>query len=150
MAPRRSKPKARTQGTATLRQIVGPQIYATWIEMLSNLVPDGRTHRLAPLVAGMLHFARRRAVRLVGAIPPRGSLAEALAYGDDDPDALDASVDTGSVPAGSARQKLSSAVARMFRDAKVRYVRTNARGDRYSIIDSVLIEFHQWDLMPWE
>ena len=41
----------------SLQAVVGQLKYATWVDMLRRLVPDGRTHRLAPLVAGMLQYA---------------------------------------------------------------------------------------------
>lgn len=37
--------------------VVGADIYKAWVLMLRKLVPDGRTHRLAVMVAGMLQYA---------------------------------------------------------------------------------------------
>jgi hypothetical protein len=98
----------------------------------------------------MLRFASERSFRISGGRPERGSLAEALAYGPDDPDEFDSSLDTGTVSESSQKARIRGAVARLFRDAKTKYVRTNAKGDKYSIVDAVLREYHQWDLMPWE
>ena len=50
----------------SLKQIVGQKIYTVWVEMLRQLVPDGRTHRLAPLVAGMLQYAANIAYEKYG------------------------------------------------------------------------------------
>ena len=47
----------RKKGSRSLRDVVGPEVYQTWIDMLHRLVPDGRTHRLAPVVAAMLQYA---------------------------------------------------------------------------------------------
>lgn len=41
----------------SLQVVVGSHTYAAWVDMLRRLVPNGRTQRLAPLVAGMLHYA---------------------------------------------------------------------------------------------
>ena len=38
------------------RTVVGKDIYSAWVRMLRELVPDGRTHRLAVVVAGMLQY----------------------------------------------------------------------------------------------
>lgn len=46
--------------------------------------------------------------------------------------------------------KLGDALTQLFHDAKVRAGRVNAHGDRYSIIDSALQEFVEWENMPWE
>lgn len=46
-----------TRKNQSLQAVVGAQTYATWVDMLRRLVPDGRTHRLAPLVAGMRQYA---------------------------------------------------------------------------------------------
>ena len=41
----------------SLKSLVGAKTYKVWVDMVQSLVPHGRTHRLAPLVAGMLHHA---------------------------------------------------------------------------------------------
>ena len=37
--------------------VVGADTYEVWVRMLRELVPDGRTHRLSVMLAGMLHYA---------------------------------------------------------------------------------------------
>ena len=131
--------------------IVGTDVYRVWTNMLNCLVPEGRTHRLAPLVAGMLRFAAKCAYRKHRGRPPKGSLAEALVFGDEiGEDEEEGGLDLGTTPAGTARTLLSAATVRLFRDAKVRYTRTSARGGGYSIVDSALAEYHRWFAMPWE
>ena len=41
-----------------LKSIVGKNTYAVWIRMLRELVPDSRTHRLAPLIEITFPVAR--------------------------------------------------------------------------------------------
>jgi len=41
----------------SLSKVVGEDTYAVWVRILRKLVPDGRTHRLAVMVAGMLQHA---------------------------------------------------------------------------------------------
>jgi hypothetical protein len=62
----------------SLKQIVGQKTYSVWVEMLQQLVPQGRTHRLAPLVAGMLQYASDMAYQKYGDNPAEGSVAQAL------------------------------------------------------------------------
>jgi len=133
-----------------LAAIVGADVYRVWTDMLHCLVPQGRTHRLAPLVAGMLRFAAERAFRKHRGRPPKGSLAEALVFAEEFMEDREDALDLGATPPGSARALLSAATVRLFRDAKVRYIRTNARGDRYSVVDAALEEHRRWFAMPWE
>lgn len=113
-------------------------MYGVWVEMLRRLVPEGRTHRLSPLVGGMLQYAAACALKKFGRRPPVGSVAEAFLSaleGDDDvaPPAV-----------------LSEAVEQLFLDAKVRSLRTDHRGDAYSLVESSVAEFLRWHAMPWE
>lgn len=133
-----------------LAEIVGADVYRVWTDMLHHLVPQGRTHRLAPLIAGMLRFTTERAFRKHRGRPPKGSLAEALVFGEQFDEDEEGALDIGTMPPGSPRTLLSAATVRLFRDAKVKYIRRSARGDTYSIIDSALTEYHRWFAMPWE
>ncbi|MFQ5896964.1 MAG: hypothetical protein ACE5JN_01775 [Candidatus Methylomirabilia bacterium] len=146
------KRKVTRRGTQDicLAAIVGADVYRVWTDMLQYLVPQGRTHRLAPLVAGMLRFAAERAFRKHRGRPPKGSLAEALVFADEFEEDEEDAPDLGTTPPGPARTLLSAATVRLFRDAKVKYIRTSARGGRYSIVDSALAEYHHWFAMPWE
>jgi hypothetical protein len=47
--PRKSK--------RSLEDVVGEKVYNVWVDMLHELVPEGRTHRLSVVVAGMLEYA---------------------------------------------------------------------------------------------
>ena len=46
-----------TKRKRSLEEVVGKETYALWVDMLRRLVPDGRTHRLSVVVAGMLQYA---------------------------------------------------------------------------------------------
>jgi len=122
----------------SLETLVGQQTYTVWTEMLNSLVPDGRTHRLAPLVAGMLQYAVTLAYEQYGDHPEKGSVAHALLAASEayEPD--------------QAKELLFDLLQQLFHDAKVSYQRLNHRGDDYSIIDSTIDEFTQWYNMPWE
>ena len=38
----------------------------------------------------------------------------------------------------------------LFKEAGVRWKRTSARGESYSIADAAIEQFQRWDFMPWE
>jgi len=117
---------------------VGAQTYSVWLEMLGSLVPDGRTHRLSIVVAGMLRHAVDVAVARFGEDAPEHSAAASLIGAAEEADLE------------QAADQIGDLVARLFRDAKVAGRRVNARGDEYSILDSSIQEFTSWYAMPWE
>jgi hypothetical protein len=121
----------------SLKQIVGQETYSTWVDMLRRLVPDGRTHRLAPLVAGMLQVASKIVYEKYGNDPEEGSVAQILLLASEISDPSEA-------------EELSDLVAQLFDDANVGYERTSSRGDDYSIVESAVYEFIHWYDMPWE
>lgn len=122
----------------SLASVVGPETYSVWVKMLRALVPDGRTHRLATLVAGMLQYAL------------------AITEDNSDEDTDDVSVAQSLLDATEANdpseveEHLHDVVDQLFKDAKVKYKRTSARGEEYSIAESIYEEFIRWYNMPWE
>lgn len=122
----------------SLDAVVGQDTYLVWVNMLRALVPQGRTHHLAPLVAGMLHYA----VTLTE--EQSGDEAEEHAVGKSLREASEA------IDPGTVKGLLHDVIDQLFRDAGVRYQRTSARGEAYSIADSVYDEFIHWFDMPWE
>lgn len=123
-----------TRQKHSLLDVVGPQTYTTWVEMLRRLVPDGRTHRLAPLVAGMLQYAT--AVALESAIENEGVMGLQEATEAYDPD--------------EAGKLLLPLIDQLFTDAGVSNRRTNARSQEYSIAEEIVREYVYWFDMPWE
>jgi hypothetical protein len=45
---------------------------------------------------------------------------------------------------------IHDAVVQLFKDAKVRFERTSARGTKYSLAEEAYGEFIHWYDMPWE
>lgn len=129
---------AKKKEETTLQSIVGKSTYSVWIKMLSSLVPDGRTHRLAPLIAGMLQYASAVAREKFKDSPPEGSIAECLIFSSEMEEHEE------------AKALLTEGVETLFRDAKVSYRRVSRRGGEYDIVDQAIIEFLHWDDMPWE
>lgn len=117
---------------------MGERTYSIWLEMLRHLVPQGRTHRLSVLVAGMLQYAAQLSAEQSGERPAEGSVAASL---------LSAGVpgDPEEAIAG-----VSDLVKRLFEDAGVAYGRTSRRGEDYSIADEAIAEFVHWYEMPWK
>ena len=132
----RSRPRSRPE--RSLRSVVSAQTYSVWLEMLRSLVPDGRTHRLSIVVAGMLRHAVDLSAARFGEDAPERSAAASLIRAADEAD-----------PEQVAEQ-IGDLVEGFFRDAKVAGSRMNARGDEYSLLDSAIQEFTSWYAMPWE
>lgn len=131
-------PKKSKVSKGTLKPLVGARTYGVWVEMLSQLVPHGRTHRLGPFVAGMLHYSSAVAYEKFGDSPPEGSAAEALLV----------AAETGDIE--EAAEHLETVVNALFEDAGVDATRTSSRGDEYSIAENAIMEFVKWYDMPWE
>ncbi len=123
----------------SLKSIVGDEIYRVWLEMLTILAPHSRTHRLAPLVAGMLQFATHLAYdRSKDSPSEEGSIAHFLILASEEPYEEEHMRD------------LRKIVESFFREAKVPYEKRNSRGQGYSIAEAVVQEFLHWEDMPWE
>ena len=122
----------------SLKEVVGEITYTVWATMLKELVPDGRTHRLAPMIGGMLTYAVAVAYKEHGTDAEKGSVAHSLLLASEavDPD--------------DAMDALGDMVKQLFRDAKVTYGRVSSRGDEYSIVEGAIYEFVNWYNMPWE
>jgi len=122
----------------SLQDVVGPRTYAVWVDMLRCLVPDGRTHRLAPLIAGMLQQAAIIANAYEDEYRVEETAADTLRKAEeaDDPEEVNA--------------LLLGMIDRFFADAGVFYQRTSARGEEYSIADEIVYKYFHWYDMPWE
>jgi len=122
----------------SLREVVGEEVYSVWTQMLHEIVPEGRTHRLAPTIAAMLQFAAAVAYKKGGGDPEEDSMEYSLLFaaeGIDPEEAFDL---------------LLKPVEKLLRDAKVRAKRTSSRGEEYSIAKSAVVEFVNGYNMPWE
>jgi len=128
----------REDAAPSLRPLVGARVYSVWLDMLKQLVPHGRTHRLSVFVAGCLQYAAGRASERWGTkMPPDGTAAQTLL----------SAWESGPEEAESTVSRL---VERLFLDAGVRFRRVNHHGQEYSIADDAASEFMRWEDMPWE
>ena len=135
---RRAETARREKSSRSLREVVGPEVYQTWVAMLQRLVPDGRTHRLAPVVAAMLQYALAVAEEEGSTDPETNSVVASLLKSVD---ALDIE---------EMQESLDDVVIQLFEDAGVGYRRRSARGEHYSIIEEAYREYIHWFDMPWE
>lgn len=130
-----SNPRRRAR---SLEDVVGPDVYQTWVDMLRRLVPDGRTHRLAPLVAAMLQYALLVAEDQGSANAAEHSVVASL-------------LETTEVSdASEVKALLHDVVTKLFKDAGVGFQRVSSRDISYSIADDAYEEYLHWSDMPWE
>lgn len=122
----------------SLKELVGGKVYSVWVDMLRRLVPEGRTHRLAPTIASMLQYTLEVADEKYGSDPQEGSLAYSLHI-------LSEGVDYD-----EAKDLFLPIVERLLEDSGVKAKRKSARGAEYSIAEAAMQEFINWHSMSWE
>lgn len=122
----------------SFRSIVGQKTYSVWVDMLKKLVPTGRTHRLAPMIAGLMQYAYSIGEEKYGDQPDEGSVYHSLfmaaeAYSPEE-----------------VEEYLLDVQVQLFEDAGIGYRRVNSQGASYSIVENALYEYIHWYDMPWE
>lgn len=121
----------------SLQDVVGKEKYLAWVDMLRELVPHGRTHRLSVVIAGMLRYATGIAEKLDEDKLDEESVTLSLINANEmDPDQL--------------KRELHDVVKKLFSDAGVSFDRVSKRGDPYSIADEVYNEYFSWYDYPWD
>lgn len=125
------------KSTHSIKGVVGSRVYGVWVDMLRELVPWGRTHRLAPMVVGMFQYASALAAKDKD-VSNEGSVAWRLVAATEtsDPEEVE--------------ELLLDLMQQLFKDAGVKSVRTNARGVPYGIAEDAIQEYVRWEDMPWE
>ena len=126
--------------THSLQDVVGEKTYSVWVEMLRMLVPDGRTHRLSVVVAGMLQHALEIAIR-----DNKEQYTE-----ENDYVAMSLIDATETWDPENVKGLLHEVVTRLFNDADVSYERISKRGEHYTITDSIYEEYLSWYDYPWD
>ena len=122
----------------SLETIVGKNVYSTWVDMLRSLIPQGRTHRLAVLVAGMLQYAVDEVYEKHSKNAEEDTIEHALIMASE------------SYDVDGALEYAEEILQQLFEDAGVSYERVSAQGQEYSIVENALYEFINWYSMPWE
>lgn len=126
-----------TKTKRSLQDVVGENTYAIWMDMLRRLVPDGRTHRLSVLLAGMLQYALTIAAELEEDELEEDSVALSL-------------INANELGPDEVKDELHDVVRRLFKDAGVTFDRVSKRGEAYSIADEAYNEFVSWYDYPWD
>ncbi len=126
-----SKPKR------SLQDVVGKQTYDVWVDMLRELVPHGRTHRLSVVIAGMLHYATAIAEQFDEDELEEESVAMSL-------------ISANEMGPDEIKDELHDVVKRLFKDAGVTFDRVSKGGEPYSIADEAYNEYVSWYDYPWE
>ncbi|HEU0297607.1 MAG TPA: hypothetical protein VFR47_33000 [Anaerolineales bacterium] len=121
----------------SLQDVVGKETYTVWVEMLRKLVPDGRTHRLSVVVAGMLHYAT--------------VLAEEFDEDELEEDSVALSlINANEMGPDEIKDELHDVMKHLFKDAGVTFDRVSKRGDPYSIADEAYNEYCGWFDYSWD
>jgi len=121
----------------SLQDVVGKEIYTVWVDMLRELVPDGRTHRLSVVIAGMLQYATAIAEKLDENELGEDSVALSL-------------INANEMSPDEIKDELHDVVKKLFRDADVAFDRVSKHGDPYSIADEAYNEYAGWYDYPWD
>ncbi|MGZ9224857.1 MAG: hypothetical protein ACXW4M_04815 [Anaerolineales bacterium] len=119
----------------SLQDVVGKETYSIWVDMLRELVPEGRTHRLSVVIAGMLQYALDKSAKVKHRNEDKHSVALSL-------------IDAG-YPDG-VKELIHDVVDRLFKDAGVSHERVSKRGEHYSVADEAYNEFASWFDYPWD
>ena len=106
--------------------------------MLRILVPEGRTHRLSVVIAGMLQYA----LEIAGKIKNKNEDDHAVAM------SLMDAAETADLD--EIKGLIHDVIAQLFDDAGVGYERISKRGEHYSIADETCNEFASWFNYPWD
>lgn len=126
-----------TKPKRSLQEVVDEDTYSVWVDMLRRLVPDGRTHRLSVLLAGMLQYALTIAENLDEDELEEDSVALSL-------------INANEMAPDEIKDELHDVVKRLFKDADVTFDRVSKRGEPYSIADQAYDEFVRWYDYPWD
>jgi len=122
----------------TLQSVVGTEIYQVWTRMLQHLIPEGRTHRLAPIIAGMLRYATIIALEKNKKENNSDTVSKNLVIAEELNDFKE------------IKKLLSEPIQNLFDDSNAQPQRTDYRGNHYSILDAVIHEYLSWYEMPWK
>jgi hypothetical protein len=121
----------------SFQDVVGKETYNVWVDMLRSLVPNGRTHRLSVVIAGMLHYATAIAEQFNEDELEEDSVAFSLIH-------------SGEMTPDEVKDELHDVMKRLFNDAGVTFDRVSKRGEPYSIADEAYNEYVSWFDYPWD
>lgn len=121
----------------SLQDVVGKETYKVWTDMLRELVPSGRTHRLSVVIAGMLHYATCLAERLDEDELEEDSVALSL-------------INANEMDTDQLKDELHDVMKVLAKDAGIVFERRSKQGAPYSIEDEAYNEYFSWFDYPWD
>ena len=117
------------------RQIIGEELFGSFLKLLTEIGPDSRTHRISVVIAGILRFALGKTTDDY----EKGSLAEALVVLDEEP-----------YSDGEEYRRVVELIDHMCQESGMTNYRATTRGSEYSIAENAIAEYCRWYNMPWE
>jgi len=117
------------------RQIIGEGLFGSFLELLTEIGPGSRTHRISVVIAGILRFALGKTTDDY----EKGSLAEALVVLDEEP-----------YSDGEEYRRVVELIDHMCQESGMTNYRATTRGSEYSIAENAIAEYCRWYNMPWE
>jgi hypothetical protein len=121
-----------------LKNIIGNKSYSALLEMLKEIGPDARTHRISVVIGAMLRLALNKCI--IDGLDNK--ICEALVIFDEEPYLVAERTDEYEV--------LSDLIDSLCREAGIVNYRESARGESYSIAENSISEYTSWYNMPWE
>ncbi len=121
-----------------LKDIIGEQQFKSFLEILKDIGPNARTHRITVVIASILRFA-------VNQLPPDcndGTLSQALITLDEEPYLVHEQSDE--------YELLYDLIDSLCTEAGIQNERESSRGVSYSIAENAILEYAAWYNMPWE
>ena len=120
------------------KEIVGEQHFTSFLALLKEIGPDARTHRISVVIASILRYA----VNKSPAEYEDGSIAQALLKLDEEPYLAHEPSDE--------HEMVFDLVDGLCSEANLMNERESARGEGYSIAETVILEYAAWYNRPWE
>ena len=117
------------------RQIIGEELFGSFLKLLTEIGPGSRTHRISVVIAGILIFALDKTTDDY----KKGSLAEALVVLDEEP-----------YSDGDEYIRVAELIDQMCQKSGMMNYRTTTRDSEHSIAENAIAEYCRWYNMPWE
>jgi hypothetical protein len=120
------------------KKIIGNNSYSVLLEMLKEIGPEARTHRISVVIGAMLRFALNKCI--IDGLDDK--ICQALVTIDEEPYLVAEKTDEYEV--------LSALIDNLCRESGMANYRESARGESYSIAENAIAEYASWYNMPWE
>ena len=120
------------------KDIIGENFFLLFLNLLKEIGPDARTHRISVVIASILRYAVNR-------LPTDcedGSLAQALLMLDEEPYLAHEESDEFKM--------VFDLIDDLCNETGMMNLRESARGEDYSIAENAILEYATWFNMPWE